>query len=126
MVRNMDLIRLILLEIEKSESIIKPIDLCIEEYSNDEITYQIMLLHEAGLIEAVNLSHLTAVCWKPQRLTWEGHEYLNIIRDDMIWNRTKKEIVDNGLPMDTEIIKQISSSLVRETVYKVIKSIRHY
>jgi hypothetical protein len=45
-------------------------------YVQREITYHAVLAHEAGLIKANNLSSLDGVCWKPKRLTYQGHEFL--------------------------------------------------
>lgn len=57
MKRDMDLVRLILLEIEKStEDPRSEIRLQIPNYTFEQISYHVMILHEAGLIEADDLS----------------------------------------------------------------------
>jgi len=43
-----------------------------------------MLLHEAGFIEAMDLSTLGGICWKPTRLTYNGHEFLDAARSDTV------------------------------------------
>lgn len=50
-----------------------------------------MLLHEAGLLAGQDesvLSDLYAV-WRLKRLTYQGHEFLEMIRDTEVWRRTK-------------------------------------
>jgi len=29
------------------------------------------------------------VCWKPKRLTYSGHEFLDAARSDTVWNKAK-------------------------------------
>jgi hypothetical protein len=45
-----------------------------------------MLLKEAGLIDAIDVSK-GANDWKPKRLTWEGHEFLDAARDNKRWEK---------------------------------------
>lgn len=45
-------------------------------------------------------------------LTWEGHNFIDNIREDTIWNNTKKKIKEKALPMTLEVIREISSALV--------------
>ncbi|WP_338452382.1 DUF2513 domain-containing protein [Niallia oryzisoli] len=72
----MELIRKILMEIEQKESPSSWIELSYDDYSNDEINYHVKLLSEARLIVADFYigGHST------QRLTWEGHEFLESIK----------------------------------------------
>jgi hypothetical protein len=57
--------------------------------TQDEITYHVMLLHEAGFIEAQDLSTLQGICWKPTRLTYSGHQFLDAARSDTVWQKAK-------------------------------------
>jgi hypothetical protein len=47
---------------------------------------------EAGLIEAQNLVTMQKYLWLPKRLTWDGHEFLDAIRDPEVWRRTKEGV----------------------------------
>ena len=90
MKRDMDLIREILLKIEE-----RPFDgmwftLDIDGCSPEAISYHVMLLHEAGLIEAYCDSALGSIDnWLPIRLTWQGHEFLDAARDSTRWDQAK-------------------------------------
>ena len=46
-----------------------------------------MLLDEAGLIEAIDLSSRNGPAWLPQRLTWAGHEFIEASRDESRWHK---------------------------------------
>ncbi|MBP4001374.1 DUF2513 domain-containing protein [Pseudomonas koreensis] len=85
-----DVVREIMLIIEASDT--SPdswIDITIEGYNEDEISYHVMLLHEAGLIVAQDLSSISDFDWRPKRLTIRGHEFLDTIRDREVWRLTK-------------------------------------
>jgi hypothetical protein len=47
-------------------------------------------------------------------LTWEGHDFLDKIRENTMWNRTKNRIKENALPMTLEVIKTIATSLIND------------
>jgi hypothetical protein len=66
-----------------------PAKVVVEGRSNDEINYQLHILRQAGLIEAIDFSTLGGVAYRPLRLTWEGNEFLDAAHDDTIWNRAK-------------------------------------
>jgi hypothetical protein len=89
MKRDMDLVREVLLKVEELPFDGRFYDVKIEGRSDDEITYHVMLLHEAGFIEAIDLSTLGGLCWKPKRLTYNGHEFLDAARSDTVWQKAK-------------------------------------
>jgi hypothetical protein len=84
-----DLVRQILLAVEEFPFDGSFHDVEIEGRTENEITYHVMLLHEAGLLEALDLSTLSGVCWKPTRLTYDGHQFLDAARSDTVWQKAK-------------------------------------
>jgi len=64
-------------------------DVRVEGRSGEEISYHIMLLHEAGLIEAIDLGSNDGVCWRPKHLTYAGNEFLAAAESDTVWNNAK-------------------------------------
>ena len=75
--RDMDLIREILLKIEELpyDGGFRPIE--IEGRASYEIAYHVMILAEARLIEAQNVTTHDGIDWRPKRLTYAGHEFLD-------------------------------------------------
>lgn len=89
MKRDMDLVREILLKMEEFPFDGRFHDVIVDGHADSEINYHIILLHEAGLIEALDVSNLSCMCWRPQRLTYAGHEFLDAARSDTIWQKAK-------------------------------------
>jgi DNA-binding transcriptional ArsR family regulator len=89
MKRNADLIRKILMEIENFSHPIGMVPLNIEEYNDEEISYHLLLLEEAGFIEAYNFSGGDTLKLVPKRLTWTGHEFLDLARNEQHWGKAK-------------------------------------
>ena len=90
MKRDMDLIRAILLKIEEqgSPTLAKPPT--IEGADAPSVAEHLRLLYEAGLIDAAEHRRLAgAPLYLDMRLTWEGHEFLENVRDPQVWSNTK-------------------------------------
>jgi hypothetical protein len=98
MQRNMDLVRTILLRLESSPSGWAPGDLGIKSYSDEEIGYHAHIMMEDDLIKASNSTHLGSKGPQatPRALTWKGHEFLDLARDQDRWNRAKAIIAKVG------------------------------
>jgi len=88
---DMELVRAVLLKVEEIPFDGASHDISVDGRSPDEIAYHVMLLHEAGLIEAIDLG----VCWKPVRLTFSGHEFLDAARNDSIWEKARTAVVES-------------------------------
>jgi hypothetical protein len=86
---DVDLVRQILEKVEEFPLNGGFHDVVIEGRSEEEITFHVMLLDEAGFIEAEDLTTFDSVCWKPKRLTYSGHEFLNAARSDTVWQKAK-------------------------------------
>lgn len=70
-------------------------------------SYHVALLIDADLIDGqvVNTMGAGVKDFFAQRLTWEGHEFLDSIRSDTVWKKTKKLFADEGLSMTVDLIK---------------------
>lgn len=114
MKRNMELCRKILFAIEEQYVDAVIVNLKIDGYRDEEIAYNCSLLSDAGLIKSYKSqnadNHLYV--YYVGALTWEGHNFIDNIREDTIWNNTKKKIKEKALPMTLEVIREISSALV--------------
>ena len=116
MKRNMDLCRLILFKIEDEYKSTALSHLQIDGYDIEIIAYHCDLLFEAALIKSYKSTYASDKIYffSVGALTWEGHDFLDKIRENTLWNRTK----DNALPMSLEviviIIKWVTSFLNRD------------
>ena len=82
----------------------------------EQVAYHCKILKEAGLI--TNYKALFAsnhiVGFGVGSLTWEGHDFLDKIREDTIWNKTKGLIKNKALPMTLDVVKEIASAVISE------------
>jgi hypothetical protein len=101
MKRDMELVRDILIQIEGNPILDglrwvhfdKAEEVCTTGNSYKEVAYHLTLLVEAGLVKGKSGIEEMPVVTK---LTWQGHEFIDNIRDKDIWHRTKERI--KGLP----------------------------
>ena len=120
MKRDMDLVRLILLEIEGSEY--EEIEgFYIDGYEASLVKYNGELLLQAGLIDKFYEDSIGELV--VGQLTWEGCDYLDKIRDNSIWKKTKDAIKEKGLPLVVDTIKTISTAFVTATAEGIANSI---
>lgn len=102
--RDLDLIRLLLLEIEGEEP--KP-DLSAYDYSKQ--VYHLTLIVEAGLAEGhvVDDSMGNPAEVIVRRLTWKGHEFLDAARNDTIWNKAKGQFKEKAVSISFDMLKVV-------------------
>ncbi len=118
MKRDIDLLRKQLLDIAKIANGDEHLSLAIGEYSHIEFHEHLRLLKEAGFIEAIEVSDsddpdMTHVL--PKRITWEGYEYIESIRDPELWRQTKAGAnVVRSWSFDT--LKKIGSGLIKKKI----------
>lgn len=99
MKRDLDLVRKILLAIEAHEDATGHSWITlgkINNYSQKQVSYHVSLLHEGGLIEAIDLSDNLKFYWEPKSLTWYGHEFLDSARNETLWKEAKKQMKNIG------------------------------
>ncbi len=91
MQRNMDLVRVILMRIEDSPSGWAAHPFGIQGFAPDQVGYHAHIMKEDGLIEAVDATTgaSNAPQAAPTALTWKGHEFLDLSRDQKRWNEAK-------------------------------------
>ena len=122
MKRDMDLVRLIFLEVEKHDANLASYEsIKIDGYSSSEIREHVILLEKAGLISDAHYT-IDGSVWV-QRITWDGYDYLDKVRDNTIWKKTKDAIKEKGLPLIFDTIKTISSAFITAAAEGVANSI---
>lgn len=124
MKRDMDLVRSILLELEKHPHVSTRMDLNIEGYSPDEVSYHVKILDQAGLINAVaDANPPFDPTWVPISLTWEGHEFLDAAKDDTRWNRAKGIMKEKGGGMVFEVLKSVLVEMAKAAAFAGIRGV---
>jgi hypothetical protein len=123
MKRNMDTIRTLLLRLEslpmRSPSAIVLVgghdpDFLKEGEDPDEIDYHLALLQENKLIECPGRNGMDSRI-RFQRLTWPGHDFLDSIRDDEVWRKTKAAAERAG-GWTVDLLKDLAKGLIKKQV----------
>ena len=120
MKRDFDLIREIMFEIEKANPRFETdfLEGLRDKYGDDEINYQMLLLHDAGFIDAEINQHLNSPfpdIWQSVRMTWEGHEFLDAARDKEIWEKAKTKLAPIA-GFTIEILKAVLIAGIKDQV----------
>jgi hypothetical protein len=116
MKRDMDLMRQIMMEVENLRYDGGGHEITIPDHAKPEIYYHVLLLHEAGLIEALDLSGNDYVLWRPTRLTYAGHEFLDAARDETRWNKAKDKVTSTTGTLTIEALKITLSALIKHAL----------
>ena len=88
--RDSDLIRSILLVIEQDahcEVLRLP---AIEGYEDEAVHFHTRLLIEKGFLSTYLPDRTVGQPWVCLRLTWEGYDFLDAIRDPVVWRSVKR------------------------------------
>jgi hypothetical protein len=101
MKRDLDLIRDILVQAEESDSKhLKPVE--IEGRDRREIFGHVQILQDEGLVKASFMGGPTS---EIHHLTWQGHDYLEAVRDPGVWGKVAKRVKEEGGTITFEILK---------------------
>ena len=127
--RDMDLIRKILLYVEENYVLGKfsACKISIADYDFYIVKEHCLLLIEAGLLRNLD-SKTTEVLTTSDsgiltgNLTNKGYDFLEMIRQDTVWNKTKDAIRTKGLPVIYKTIETISSAIIKSAVEGATKA----
>jgi len=118
---DMDLVRKILIVLEEYPHGFYNQFLSIEGYSEEQIGYHITLMEEAGLLRAIDATSMESQSPEamPQRLTWQGHEFLDACRDDGRWAKAK-DIFRQAGGVSFDIAKEVLVRLMMTSVTTIL------
>lgn len=115
MQRNWDLIREILLYIETLPDFDTPVlAKNFVGYDDETVNYHLWLLIQSGLIVGActgNTPKKGLFC-KATCLTWQGHEFLDSIKQDSTWHKIKTMTKEQSLSLSFEVIKHFAIQLL--------------
>jgi hypothetical protein len=109
MKRDWEIIRAILVGIESSETPNTNLTMRdFDEYSEQEVAYNMRLLSEANCIDAHFIEsktgdHKIAAAYA-KKLTPKGHDLLDAIRNDSVWAKIKEKFESKGLDMTIDLV----------------------
>jgi hypothetical protein len=89
-------------------------EMAVEGYGADQITYHIELLKEVGFIEYATSEPLNGATHF-QRLSWNGHDYLDAIRDPEIWKKTMRGAEATG-SWTFDLVRDLAKGLIKTKI----------
>lgn len=112
MKRDMDKVRELLLRIEGGDSDVRT-------QRDTEESHHLWLLQDAGFIDSGMIDEwpvrTTGGEWWPGlRLTWDGAEFLDGIREDSMWAKVKDTIQAKGGQVAFETVKLVVADLAKQ------------
>lgn len=119
MKRDMGLMRLLLLKLEEldengqSTCHYRSYDIQIDGYTWAQVNYHYDLAEEAGLVVAGTNSVMNGFLFR--RLTWAGHDFVDAVRDEDIWNKTKEGALAAG-GFSFDLVKDLAKGFIRKKV----------
>lgn len=109
MKRNWDTIRDLLVKVEECTLPTEMVRL--DHFPKEraaEISYHMALLIEAGLVKGQMVQTIGPEVkdFFADKLTWNGHEFLDSIRSNTVWQKTKMVFAEQGISMTFDLVKE--------------------
>ena len=113
MKRDMDLIRFQLLRVEGEDPVPD-----LDKYTEEQQIEHMALCIEAGFVEGVIRRNSEG---QPNgtvaiRLTWKGHEFLAIAKDDSVWKRACNTIKEVGGHAGSFLLEELLKKMGKEAI----------
>lgn len=116
MKRDMELIRLLLLQYETGARSPE-----LANHSKQEIIYNLVLMRDASLIEAqfIEGNKVLPDDVMDIRLTWAGHDFLDATRDSTVWKLAKEHILKPGASWTFSILLDWLKQEIHKKVFGI-------
>lgn len=117
--RNMDLLRLLLLKLETLNDEANSIyvyqydELMVKNFTQDQVAYHLDLAIEAGLVDQGGSGVMNGFMFR--RLTWDGHDFVDAVRDDDIWKKTRQGATAAG-GFSLDLLKDLAKGFIRKKI----------
>ena len=100
--RDMDVVRQLLLQLEEERASLE-----VEGCSDQTVLNHLDLMEEGGLIKAnvIRTDQNSVTNVLVERITWQGHDFLDAARSEEIWNHTKKIVSQKTGTISFELLK---------------------
>jgi len=115
-----DCVRNVLLAIEEHDDVntflfdtdLKPMLMKAYYYSENDLNYTVLQLIDAGFLDAKNVTD-GGYIFLINKITWEGHQFLDNIRDNDSWKKAKEKALTIG-GVSLPILAQIAWDIAKE------------
>lgn len=119
MKRDMDLVRKILLAIEEQSYDYSQPNPAVDGYTTEQIEYHLLIMIDAKLIVGFEFPVGGGPKVFSERMTWQGHDFLEASRDEGRWSKAKGIMTKIG-GVTFEIMKQILTQVMSDQVKQIM------
>lgn len=119
MKRDLDLVRSILIYVEKADDEVDADNLVTDGWPFETVAYHIRLMAHHGLLdlsEDVRDLNGETLSLAVSGLTWDGQDYLDAIRDPKVWAKVKKTVREAVGSTTFEVVKQTGALVAMSMV----------
>lgn len=125
MKRDMDLIRELLLKLEALD--VEPAGTLVFHYGEDkmqvadyslaQVQQHLLMLEEAGFIitNRDTTTFRTGSNIPFVRISWAGYDYLDAVRDPVVWSKTRS-VIETVKGFTVDLVKQIASAVIKDGI----------
>lgn len=116
-----DCIRDVLLEFETFHMGVYKVDAfqnCLSRYGEEQTLYTLIKLYEGGYINGALMRSRDGqlITFRIYDITFQGHEFLEKIRSDTVWNQKLKPAFSSLGSMSLDVISNISGAVITALV----------
>lgn len=90
-------------------------------YESSEVYYTINRLNEANYINAKIQNYYGGIDIEIESITWNGHKFLDTIRDNKVWSKTKS-IVSGFSSVSLSLIENVASNVITQLITQSLNS----
>jgi hypothetical protein len=96
-------------------ALIKPEEpeVAVPGYTTDQIDSYLLQIRAAGFIDDANMRPMHGIGLRS--LTWEGYDFLDSVRDPVIWSRTKKGAIEAG-GFTFDLLKDLAKGFLKKQI----------
>ena len=116
MKRDMELVRKLLFFLEEKPDHVVTERIELEGYDDVTIGHHLIILYEAGYIEGepqVSTSSKRIIRVWPNRLTWDGYEFLAAARNESVWRKVKAKLTTSAGDIPIAILKELLLTVLK-------------
>lgn len=116
--RDLDLVRAILKTCADSTEPVTMGTFTDDTHTAPLVAYHIDIMQEAGLIDATIIRDINGrtVHATIDSLTWQGNDFLDAVRSDSLWAKTKQRIAATFGSVSFDVVKALAVSLATKSL----------
>lgn len=116
MIRDMELVRKVLLALEAKPGPEFVETVKIKDYDDLAVRYHLLLLAQAKLIDYEPVLTksgriISVLAFNP---SWKGYEFLDAVRDEAVWNKLKAQASDKGTSLPFDVLRLLAIEAIKK------------